>query len=289
MNEQSLSKINRQQVEVSEQPPIIEVQFIETLISKAVDSKMAVEVIKELRAMRYEDQQRAAEASFDRAMSLFQNECPAIIKTRGVKTNSGDLAYRYCPIEEIEAAIRPIERKHGFSHTFDQDTASKEGYVITKCVVTHVDPDPRIGSFTKTKTSMFPLGTKTQIMSMTQVHAAALTFANRRTLANAYGLVLVGEDNDAAGAKPKPVVNAAEPVTKLPPSVAEQHKEMKAELWVLLGRERRGTSQNWDLANQWLWKNEILDGGNTDEKMPDLSIEKLKTVIAKVKEKLKNV
>lgn len=169
---------------------------IETLINKAVDSKAAVEVVKELRAMLREDQAITAKQAFDEAMSAFQSKCPNIVKGKGVPDRSGSIAYRYAPIEKIEEIIRPIEREFGFTHTFNQDVTSQPGWVIASCRVTH-----SLGH-NEEKTVKFPLGTKTAIMSDTQQYASALTFANRRVLANAYGLVFVGEDRDG-GNPPK--------------------------------------------------------------------------------------
>ena len=165
---------------------------IENLIAKAVDSKAAVDVVKELRMMLREDQEIAAKQAFDQAMSDFQSGCPVIVKSRGVPDRSGATAYRYAPIEYIEEVIRPIEKECGFTHTFNQDVTSQPGWVVAKCTVVHT-----LGHSRETL-GKFPLGTKTGIMSDTQVYASALTFANRRVLGNAYGLVFVGEDRDGA-------------------------------------------------------------------------------------------
>jgi len=166
---------------------------IGALMESAVKQGSAMEVFKELRAMEADIQARRSKAAFDEALSAFQSECPTIVKTKGVSTNSGALAYKYAPIEEIEIVIRPIERAHGFNHTFNQDVESQPGWVIARCIVTHV------AGHTRETVGKFPIGTKTQIMSDTQVYASALTFCNRRVLANAYGLVIAGEDKDGAG------------------------------------------------------------------------------------------
>ena len=168
---------------------------INALINKAVDSKAAVEVVKELRAMLREDQEIAARAAFDEAMSAFQAKCPHIVKGKGVPDRSGATAYKYAPIEKIEEIIRPIEREFGFTHTFNQDVTSQPGWVIASCCVTHT-----LGH-SRNFVGKFPLGTRTLIMSDTQQYAAALTFANRRVLGNAYGLVIVGEDKDGGTMK----------------------------------------------------------------------------------------
>ena len=71
---------------------------INALLEAAVKQGSAMEVIKELRAMESEIQARRTKAAFDEAMSAFQAACPIIVKTKGVSTNSGALAYKYAPI-----------------------------------------------------------------------------------------------------------------------------------------------------------------------------------------------
>jgi hypothetical protein len=240
------------------------------LLDKAIDAKSAVEVIKELRQMKIDDQKMYAEQAFNDAMAAFQLECPTITKEKAVSTNAGKVAFRYAPIEVIELQIRPFLQKHGFSHTFDTDTASAEGWVIAKCVVTH-----KFGH-SRTSTGKFPLGTKTNIMSDTQQYAAALTFANRRALANAYALILVGEDMDGMTSRPKP---------KGPSSLATDDTSLKPlaqELWDVL-KPRRGPLPNWDAANQWMW-DELVIGD--DEKAPSFTAARFREVIEKAKAKL---
>jgi hypothetical protein len=244
---------------------------IETLINKAVDSKAAVEVVKELRAMLREDQAIAAKAAFDEAMSRFQAACPVITKSKAVPDRSGATAYRFAPIEKVEEIIRPVERENGFTHTFDQDVSSLPGWVIASCKITH-----DLGH-SETKTVKLPLGTRTAIMSDTQQYAAALTFANRRVLANAYGLVFAGEDKDGGSA-----VKPAGPSTMRPPK--EDLKPLAQELWDLL-KPVRGTKQDWTAANQWLWREDILDGAIPEE-APALSADKFREVIKKVRARI---
>ena len=145
-----------------------------------------------------------AKKVFDEAMSYFQSKCPVITKSKPVADSGGKRLYAYAPIERIEEIIRPIESECGFTHKFDQDVTSKEGWVIVKVTITHT------GGHISETTGMFPLGTKTQIMSNTQCYAAALTFANRRVLGNAYGLVFSGEDQDGGNKHgvPTPCGNA---------------------------------------------------------------------------------
>lgn len=246
---------------------------INALLEKAVDAKAAVEVMKELRVMANEMRAEQAKADFDEAMSAFQAECPVITKDKGVPDKYGKTAYKYAPIESIEVQIRPLLRKHGFSHTFDTDTSSAAGWVIAKCIVTHTSGHSR------ESVAKFPLGTKTQIMSDTQVYAAALTFANRRALTNAYGLILAGEDLDGQTGKIKP----AGPSSRAPDN--RNLKPYADALWKLLTPECPGVATNWDTRHQWLWKNEILDGA-VPETVQSLDEARFKEVIEAVEKKL---
>jgi len=250
---------------------------INALLNKAIDAKSAVEVMERLQAMRKELREEEAKAAFDESMSAFQAECPVIAKEKGVPDRSGKIAYKYAPIEAIEVQIRPLLRKHGFSHTFDTDTASADGWVIAKCIVTHTAGHSRVS------TAKFPLGTKTGIMSDTQVFAAALTFANRRALSNAYGLILGGEDLDGQGKlKPAGPSSIQGDDARLRPFVEE--------LWKLLTPVAPcpPNVKNWDSRNAWLWQNEILNGASDPpEAAPHLTAERFQEVIAKVKEEIR--
>jgi len=91
-----------------------------------------------------------------------------------------------------------------------------------------------------------PLGTRTSIMSDTQQYAAALTFANRRVLANAYGLVFAGEDKD--GGNPPKASASARVVT---PEIRKRFLDV-CKPW-----ERQLHAMAIDLA--WLMPDEPLD------------------------------
>lgn len=265
-------------IDVVRQPPT---PFdIEGMFRYALEKSAGQEAMTTLMNIRRELNAEAAKKAFDEALSAFQLECPIIVKTKGVATNSGQEAYRYAPIENIEVVIRPIERKCGFTHTFDTDVASQPEYVIAKCIVTHTAGHVRETSI------KLPIGTKTGIMSNTQVHASALTFANRRALTNAYGLVLAGEDNDG-GPKTRPMSPGA--AAKAGDRSQDETKALAKELWELLkpvvSKDPKWNSKNWDGHNQFLWREEILDGG-IPEAMPNLSADRIRKVIENAKKKI---
>lgn len=257
---------------VPHEPQPLALSDPESILRYAIDKGADVGVIERMLVVRDKLKAEASQAAFDEAMSAFQSECPIVLKEKGVPDRSGKVAYKYAPLEAIEVQIRPLLRQHGFSHTFDTDTSSDQGWVIAKCIVTH-----RAGH-SRTSVAKFPLGTKTAIMSDTQAYAAALTFANRRALQNAYGLVVAGEDVDGQTGRLKPAGPSA-----MQPADATL-KELARELWAVL-KPVRGDKQNWDAANAWLWREEILDGA-VPETAPHLSAARFKEVIQLAKEKL---
>lgn len=245
---------------------------IEALLEKAIDAKSGIEVLQAMQVMRREMMAEQAKRDYDAALAAFQAECPPIVKSKGVESN-GQLMYKFAPLEDIVAHIKPYLQRHGLSFVFDTDIASVDGWVIAKCKVTHT------GGHTGESTGKFPLGAGTRMMSATQVYAGALTFANRRVLCNALGLVVAGEDSDGrVRAKEKP----AGPSTMEAPNPAL--KQLAKALWDAL-ETVRGDKKNWDLANQFLWKHEILDAA-AEERAPNLSPEKFGQVINRVKELL---
>lgn len=239
------------------------------LLRFAIERQANVETIERLMSVRRELRAEQAKEAFDRAMAAFQAECPVIDRPKSVSTNSGQKAYSYAPFEHIIAMVKPCLLKHGFSYTLDTDTESAQGWVIAKCHVTHS------AGHVMTSTAKFPLGTKTGIMSDTQVYASALTFASRRVFCNAFGIVTSGEDLNGATGKEKPAGPssfAAEPTVK----------EYASQLWAALASVR-GPAKNWDKANQWLWDEQVIDD---TERAPNFTAERFKAVIQKASEKL---
>lgn len=60
-------------------------------------------------------------------------------------------------------------------------------------------------------------------------------------------------------------------------------KELKTELWGLLGPDRRGTGRSWDVGNQWLIDETLMDPTDT---VSEMNQDQLRELIEKVKKKL---
>jgi hypothetical protein len=168
-------------------------QNAEALIAKAIDKNVPVETMERLLAMRRELKAEWAKKQYDKAMSAFQADCPTIEKTKGVKTKSGIVAYKYAPIESIVDQVKEYLQKHGFSYSTNMELLENGTMKVKVSIrVTHA------GGHSETTEMTVPLGNKTDIMSQTQVVAAAQTFAKRYAFCNAFGILTGDEDTDAS-------------------------------------------------------------------------------------------
>lgn len=169
---------------VSQPTPQNEVQL---LISQAVENKVPVETLEKLLDLRDRVKIEQGKEAFDIDMSVFQGECPIINKTKIVKDNRGNELYKYAPLDQIVRQVKALLTKCNFSYSIKTETNEKN--VKATCIARH-----RLGH--KEESSMeVPLGTKTAIMSQTQVVASALTFAKRYSFCDVFG-IMTGEDDE---------------------------------------------------------------------------------------------
>jgi hypothetical protein len=171
---------------------------VEALIAQAIEKGTPVETMERILAMGREVRAELAKKAFDQSMAAFQADCPTIEKTKEVKTRSGVVAYRYAPIESIVEQVKPHLQKHGFSYSSNMELIENGTTKVKASIkVTHEGGHSEITDMT------VPLGNKTDIMSQSQVVAAAQTFAKRYAFCNAFGILTGDEDTDARPAESK--------------------------------------------------------------------------------------
>ncbi len=162
---------------------------IESLISQAISNNTSVDTMEKLLAMRRELKAEYAKEQYDTAMSNFQATCPVIEKTKVVKTNQGQIAYKYAPLEDIITQVKSMISENGFSYSVD--TKTDELNITAICTIKHIAGHSESSSFT------VPLGNRTNIMSASQQVAAAITYAKRYAFCNVLGILTGDEDTDA--------------------------------------------------------------------------------------------
>lgn len=137
-------------------------------------------------------EERQAEQALNKALSLFQLECPIITKTKRAHNSN------YAPYDEIKHVIKPIAEKHGLSWSFSVADKSKEEKQIT-VTVRHKD-----GASFQSNYS-FPSMDDGGKMNNSQRTRSANSYAKRTALENALDIVSADEDDDARRAVDSPI------------------------------------------------------------------------------------
>lgn len=161
-----------------------------TLIERAIEKGLDVDKMTKLFDLQERWEKKEAKKAFDLAMAKLQSELTVIEKNKeGGKTNSGQVAYYYAPLEFIVEKTKDVIGRNGFSYNFKTENAADRVKVV--CIVKHE------GGHSEESTMETGLSTKTSVMSAPQQTAATVTFNKRYAFMNAFGITVGGEDNDA--------------------------------------------------------------------------------------------
>lgn len=175
----------------------IELDGVDSWISRAIASNMSVEALQSLLNMHERLKAEKAREAFIVAMGKFQKDCPTIEKKKPVYNKDGKtIRYKFAPLDSIVDQVREFIAKHGLSYSVK--TVQDDNFVTAICIVTH-----ELGHHT---TSSFKVPVdKDGYMSQPQKFASALTFAKRYAFCNAFGIMTGDEDNDANTSEAAPV------------------------------------------------------------------------------------
>jgi hypothetical protein len=160
----------------------------------ARDESFSLEKFEALLRMQREEEARQAEREFNRAMADAQGEMEPV---RKAATNT-HLRTKYARFEDIDAALRPVYTKHGFSVRFRTEETSV-GWVKVVCVVAHA-----AGHI-----ELFPLsapldsGGSQGKSNKTDVQAIGSTtsYLKRYLETMAFNVALAGDDDDGEGTR----------------------------------------------------------------------------------------
>lgn len=170
-----------------------EVTSVDNLISQALTSNASIEVMERFFALKERAMAIDAKSAFDEAMATAQGKFPIIQKkTEGGRTQGGQVAYKYAPIEAIVSQVQKILKENGLSYSFKTEISVDK--VKVACIAKH-----KLGHSELSEMEL-PFGTKTNVMSAPQVVVATVTFAKRYTFCNVFGITVGGEDTDASKA-----------------------------------------------------------------------------------------
>jgi hypothetical protein len=128
---------------------------------------------------------------FNQAMADAQSEMLPVVRD----AKNSHLGNKYAKLETIDAAIRPIYTRHGFSVRFGSAPAPTEGYIRITCTVAHAG-----GYFEENylDAPIANLGSQGGRTATTGVQAvgSAVTYLRRYLLGMVFNIVLADEDDD---------------------------------------------------------------------------------------------
>jgi hypothetical protein len=170
------------------EPQQQETASILAVIERAASNpQVDIDKMERLLQMQERVVKRQAEAEFAAALSDMQDELPSIGERGKAKVN-GDVRYTFALWEDINSAIKPILKKHGFALSFRTDLA--DGGISVTGVLSH-----RSGHSERT-TIRLPSDTSGS-KNAVQAVASSVSYGKRYTAAALLNLTSHGEDDDA--------------------------------------------------------------------------------------------
>lgn len=161
------------------------------LLQIALSREGAIEVIKELAALRDRERDHDAEIQFNEAMNKAQSELGRIAPDlENPQTHS-----KYASYAALDKKLRPIYTRHGFSLSFDSAESKVPEMVQVVCYVSHK------GGHTRTYHSpLMPADGKGakggDVMTKTHATGSAMSYGMRYLLKYIFNVAIGQEDDD---------------------------------------------------------------------------------------------
>lgn len=105
--------------------------LLSAIVQMAKDPSVDADKLERLLAMQERMEGRQAEALFNQALHAAQTEMPRVAKNGTIRLGEGKGAIPFATWEDVDAALRPIMQRHGFSLSFDMAMKEGGGAVIT--------------------------------------------------------------------------------------------------------------------------------------------------------------
>ncbi len=192
------------------------------MLQKVIDggiTKENVSALESLVGLYDRMQAKNAEKDFAVAFNRLMAEMPPIQATKPVPNNDGTVRYRFAPLEEIEAIVRPVALRNGFSYSFSEGP-SEPGRVTKVCTVQHSSGHKRVHPFT-VRTSAPPKANDSQADGSTH------SYAKRGAFSDAFSIIVDHDDDARVIGKPITEEQAFELRERVLATGSDEHAFMK--------------------------------------------------------------
>lgn len=181
----------RREIDAPAIVPASESAAIFQIIERAArDPNVDLDKMERLMAMRERELNRSAEQAFNEAMKAAQSE----MRTIGADGNNSQTKSRYATYAKLDAVLRPIYTRHGFSVSFDEADSPKPDHIRVLAYVAHE------AGFTRTYRKDMPADGKGakggDVMTKTHATGAAASYGMRYLLKGIFNVAVGEEDVD---------------------------------------------------------------------------------------------
>jgi hypothetical protein len=186
-----------QELEVQQPGSVVAVQrepsFMDVIADAARDSRVDVDKMERLLAMRAQEMAREARTAYGNSMRAAQEEMRPILRDA---QNDFSKA-RYARLESIDKVIRPIYTKHGFALSFGSKEAKKSDSLAIVCRVSHAQGHHETHELEGPVDSAGSQGksNKTGIQAL----GSAATYLRRYLTCMIFNVIMTNEDDDGNG------------------------------------------------------------------------------------------
>lgn len=171
----------------------------------ARDPSVDVEKMRAMMDLKDHVMDKDAERAWALAMMEAQKEIVPVVKSAENKHTQS----KYAKLEKVDAAIRPIYTKHGFSISYGTGVPAKTGNVKVLCFVTHKDGHTKQFELEGELDTSGSQGkaNKTGIQGL----GSSVSYLRRYLVCMIFNVVMKDEDNDGnASGKPQPTITEAQ-------------------------------------------------------------------------------
>ncbi len=168
--------------------------LIQAIAAAARDPNVDAEKMERLYGMHERIKNRAAEEAFNAAMNAAQREMGRV----SADAINPQTRSQYATYGKLDAAVRPIYTRHGFSISFNEGEDAPEGYARILAYVSHS------AGHTRTYKMDMPADGKGakggDVMTKTHATGSAHSYGRRYLLKDIFNIAIGEEDNDGNGA-----------------------------------------------------------------------------------------
>jgi hypothetical protein len=200
-------------------PAISEASAIVNMIERATrDPSVDIEKMERLMAMHERLLDREAEQAFNDAMRLAQAEMePVRNNASNPQTRS-----KYATLQAVDAVLRPIYNKHGFSISYDTGDGAPENHVRVLAYVSR-------GRFTRTYKQDMPADGKgakgNDVMTKTHAAGSAMTYGRRYLLGGIFNVTFTNDDDGNAASGRRGAVSSGDTTATISDAAAEKLRD----------------------------------------------------------------